>query len=348
MKNKKRVVDTRVSIIIVNWNGKHLLTGCLDSLKKQTFRDFEAIVVDNGSSDGSAEFVKAKYPWVRVIENSDNLGFARANNIGIAASKSEYVALLNNDIVADKKWLEEMVAHADSCPPTVGSFASRMMLYKKPNVVNSTGIVFFRSGGGVDRDAGRELDSSCDLSEDVAGACAGAALYRRKALEEVSEPEGQCFSNRFFMYFEDLDLAYRLQWAGFSCKYVHSAFVLHHHQASSKKKPTLAIWQGHLNRQRNVLRNFTWKMISYNMRWLVVTDILECGFVFLVCSPLAPFRAKWQILKEFSTHRAWHKELMRRFGKNERHICMLMKNPPLKGAVGRRLSAMLAKPADGE
>jgi len=329
----------KVSIIIVNWNGRHLLSGCLDSLKRQTFRDFEVIVVDNGSTDGSVGLLRKKYPWVRVIENKENLGFGHANNVGIAASKSEYAALLNNDIVADKQWLAELVSFAEACPQTVGSFASRMMLYKTPSIVNSTGIVFFKNGGATDRDFGKRMGKGCDLSVDIAGACAGAALYRRKALEAVVEPGNQYFSNRFFMYLEDVDLAYKLQWAGFGCKYVHPAIVLHHHRASSKRNPTLHILSGCLNRQRIILRNFTWKLILLNLHWIVATELLEFPYVFAMCSPLAPFRAKWQILSEFQIHRAWRKKMAKRFGKNEKRVSLLMKAPDLKGAIIRGIRA---------
>ncbi|MFA4983515.1 MAG: glycosyltransferase family 2 protein [Candidatus Micrarchaeia archaeon] len=336
MKGKLR---PKVSTIIVNWNGKHLLAACLDSLKRQTFRNFETIIVDNGSTDGSVELLRAKYPWARVIRNKENLGFAQANNIGIAASKGEYVALLNNDVVADRRWLGELVACADACPQSVGSFGSRMMLFKTPNIVNSTGIIFFKNGGATDRDFKKKMGNGCDLSEDIAGASAGAALYRRNALEAACEPGGQYFSSRYFMYLEDVDLAYRLQWAGFGCRYVHSATVLHHHRASSKKTPSLSIWLGCLNRQRNILRNFTWKMILSNLHWMAITELIEFAYVFWACSPLAPFRAKWQILREFQTHRAWHKELARRHGKNERRVSMLMETPDLAGAVARKIRA---------
>jgi len=333
-----------VSTIIVNWNGKHLTGPCLDSLKRQAFRDFETVVVDNDSSDGSQEFIARTYPEVRLIRNRENLGFAKANNIGIAASRAKYVALLNNDVVADRNWLGKLVECAERSPGAVGSFASRMMYYDRPTVVNSSGIVIYSSGGGVDRNLDREYGNTCDDGEEVAGACAGAALYRRAALDSVCESGGEYFSSRFFMYFEDLDLAYRLQWAGYSCKYVGSAIVLHHHQASSRKKPWFSIWQGHLNRQRNVLRNFTLNMILRNLPSLAASDILEGGLVTIACSPLAYFRAKWQLLKEFQVHREFNARQAARFRANESRICRLMVVPDYVASITKRLHMLFRKP----
>ncbi len=99
-----------LSVIIPNWNGKHFLTECIDSLKEQTFQDFEILLVDNGSTDGSADFAEAQYgEFIRVLRNKENLGFAGGNNIGIRKARGEYIVLLNNDTWADPRWLEELV-----------------------------------------------------------------------------------------------------------------------------------------------------------------------------------------------------------------------------------------------
>lgn len=104
-----------VSVIIANWNGRHLLPECLDALKGQTLRDFEVIVVDNGSTDGSVEFLRANYGgFAAVLPQSRNLGFGAANNVGIRRARGRFIALLNNDAVADERWLEELVKAAEA------------------------------------------------------------------------------------------------------------------------------------------------------------------------------------------------------------------------------------------
>ena len=97
-----------VTVIIVNWNGAHLLRRCLSAVLAQTYPSYEVIVVDNASTDNSVELVQRDYPAVRLIQNRSNVGFASANNVGIAASQSKYVATLNNDTQAEPEWLAEL------------------------------------------------------------------------------------------------------------------------------------------------------------------------------------------------------------------------------------------------
>src|ERR1051326_822668 len=126
----------RVSIVIVTWNGRRHLPTCLDALDAQTYRDFETIVVDNGSADGSAELVATRYPSVRLIRSATNRGFAAGNNLGIRASDSAYVVTLNNDTIPEPEWLLALV-EAGERDPTMGSVASKMVFAHDPSTVNS-------------------------------------------------------------------------------------------------------------------------------------------------------------------------------------------------------------------
>jgi hypothetical protein len=314
----------KVSIVIVNYNGKHFLAPCLNSLKRQSFRDFETIVVDNASTDGSTELLRKKFPFVKVIRNATGLGFPEACNIGIAASKGEYVALLNNDAVADEKWLGSLVSYAGKCDSSVASFASRLMLLKKPGFVNSTGLVIAKNGRARDRDFGAALGRPSTYAQDIFGPSAGAALYRRAALEAVKEPGNQYLRGDYFLYYEDVDLAFKLRWAGFGSKYVHDSVVFHHHAGSTGKTPGLPARMSHTNCQRTILRNFTFRMILQNLHRIVLADIMEMGYVFLKCSPMAPFESKFIILTEFFKCRRWHNEMRKRFQADEKRVSVYL------------------------
>ncbi len=217
---------TCVDIIVVNWNGQRYLGPCLDALARQTYRTFRVWLVDNGSSDGSVDFVRAQYPDVRLICNGENRGFAAANNQAIRQGDAEYVATLNNDTTAEPSWLDALVHTLDE-HPEAGMAASKMLFAARPEVINSAGIAVDRAGIAWDLHGG-ELDDPRDVEPSpVFGACAGAALYRRSMLDEVG-----LFDEDFFAYLEDVDLAWRAHWAGWKALTVPAARVMHHHSAT--------------------------------------------------------------------------------------------------------------------
>ena len=197
----------QVTIVILNWNGKRFLAPCLDAVLAQTFRDFEIVLVDNGSSDGSVQFLQRHYPQVRLIVNQRNLGFAAANNQAIRASGSEFVATLNNDTEVEPGWLEALVATVQS-DSQVGMCASKMLFAHRRDVINSAGIALDRVGIAWDRLGGRPDDPTTAAPEEVFGPCAGAALYRRQMLDEIG------LFNENLPVCEDYDL-----WLRISCRY---------------------------------------------------------------------------------------------------------------------------------
>ena len=218
----------RVSVVIPTWNGLRHLEQCLPALMAQRDVDFEVVVVDNGSRDGTAEFLSRSYPAVRVIRNRRNLGFAAANNAAIRTTASEFVAALNNDTQPHPRWLASLVAAADAHLEH-GAFASQMRFWRQPDVVNSAGIVVDRAGLAWDRLCGEPGNAGGESAE-VFGASGGAALYRRAMLDDVG-----LFDERFFAYLEDVDLAWRAQWAGWRARYVPAATVLHAYSGTSRE-----------------------------------------------------------------------------------------------------------------
>lgn len=211
----------RVSLIIPNWNGEALLPVCLEALRRQTFRDFEAVVVDNASTDSCLEVLGRDYPEVRVVRLPRNLFFAGAVNAGIRLTEGELIALLNNDTEADPRWLEELVRALDG-NPQAGMAASKLLLFDRRGIIQSAGDVYSPSGVPGNRGVWEEDDGRYDDPCEVFGACAGAALYRRSMLEDIG-----LLDEDFRGYCEDVDLSFRAQLAGHRCVYAPSARVYH-------------------------------------------------------------------------------------------------------------------------
>lgn len=222
----------RVSVIIPNWNGARFLPACLESLRRQTFRDFVAYVVDNGSADESLALLARDYPETVVVPIPENRGFSAAINAGVTASRGEYVAALNNDTECDEHWLEELVRVLDLHPET-GFLASKVLSFDDRDVIDSFGDGYTRAGlafkiGSLERDDGR-----FDEMLEVFSACAAASIYRRSMLDDIGG-----FDEDFFCYMEDVDLGLRARMAGYRCLAVPGAKVFHIGAASSGGGPS--------------------------------------------------------------------------------------------------------------
>jgi GT2 family glycosyltransferase len=218
----------RTSIIIVNWNGRIHLAGCLESLAAQTFRDFEVVLVDNGSTDGSATFVRERYPWVQTVELPENRGFAAGNNAGLAVAGGDYIVTLNNDTEAEPGWLAELVAVADA-HPGAGMVASRICAFDDHDRIDSLGVRICRDG--MSRGACRlQRFSSLSLErvEEILLPSACVALYKRAMLDETG-----FFDETFFAYCEDTDLGLRGRLAGWGAVLARDAVVYHKYSSSA-------------------------------------------------------------------------------------------------------------------
>lgn len=215
----------RISVIIVNWNRRGLLEACLKSIEQPQGAAFEAIVVDNGSEDGSAEFVEAyarqsTYP-VLLIRNRENRGFCAANNQGIAAARGEFVALLNNDAEAGPQWLASLLEAFED--PSVGMAASKVLVYEDPRIIDKVGHLIYLDGQNRGRGTG-ELDrGQYDQVEEVLWPDGCACMYRKAMLDEIGG-----FDEDFFAYADDAELGLRARIAGWRCLYMPRAVVRHH------------------------------------------------------------------------------------------------------------------------
>ncbi len=262
---------TSVSVIIVNWNGGSLLLKCLDSVKQQTTPPDQIVVVDNGSTDGSIELAE-NFPDIKIIRLGKNLGFSVANNLAIALCETDYIALLNPDAIAHPDWLEQLLDSAKK-HPEYAAWGSRQMIYGQANRLDGTGDVYHFTGLAWRSRHGKKLDPNDFKDRFIFSPCACAALYRKKAILDVGG-----FDNDYFCYFEDVDLGFRLQLAGYRSRYVPNAVVEHIGSYSSGgQRSDFAVYYGH--------RNLVWTYFK-NMPDLLFWLCLPCHLILNIVSIL--------------------------------------------------------------
>ena len=216
-------METKVTVIIVNWNGERFLDRCLSALMAQTVAPHEIVLVDNASTDASLDIVR-RYPSVRLLVQDENHGFARGNNIAIGAADtdSEWIALLNPDAFPETQWLETLLS-ATIAYPAFDIFGSKLVNANDDTVLDGAGDAYHISGLPWRIGYGKKIGFSLSAqTREVFSPCAAAAMYRRSALCDVGG-----FDEDYFCYVEDVDLGFRLRLAGYRCLYVSSS-VAHH------------------------------------------------------------------------------------------------------------------------
>jgi len=248
-----------ISVIILNYNGHHLLSECLDSLRKQTFRDFEVIFVDNGSSDDSVAFVALNYPEMSIVENRKNLGFGEGNNVGMRLARGKYIALLNNDTKTHPEWLQRLFEAAEHSPETFGMWASKILFHDKPDTIDTAGHLMYPDGLNIGRGRG-ELDrGQYDREEEVFFPSGCAALYLKKMLDEIGY-----FDPDFFAYGDDTEIGLRARLAGWKCLFVPSSVVYHKYSATSGRYSQFKVFL--------IERNRIWVLVKYfPLRYIILS-----------------------------------------------------------------------------
>lgn len=281
-----------VSVLVVNYNGRYFLNACLSSLESQVIPrgEFEVLLIDNGSSDGSVEFVREHFPNVRVITLTENVGFAAANVIGLQNARGRFIALLNNDATADPSWLAEMLSSIDA-DSKIGGVTAKIVFAHNSSVINSAGLVLYRDGRGGDR--GFRCDDGPQFAEpaEVFGACGAGVLYRREMLEAIG-----FFEPRFFMYYEDLDLAWRAQRHGWRFVYAPKAVVRHVHCGSSGEWSPAFCFYVERNRALTSVRNGSIVLALWSCIGLVLRSVR--------CWLRIPFSRQWQVAHGWAYVRA--------------------------------------------
>lgn len=292
-----------VSVIVVSWDRRELLLACLDSLMAQTLAPAEIIVVDNGSTDGSAAAVTERFgERVRVVRSEINLGFAGGNNLGAAAATGSWLALLNNDAIADPRWIEEMMSVVG---PGVGLVAGRLLRAERPELLDNAGVRFWPDG--MSRGAFHYFPDAGVKNPEVVLPSGAAMLVRRAAFNAAGG-----FDESFFAYSEDTDLSLKVRLLGFSCAWADGARAFHRGGGGtlgvvSPRKVYLV----EKNRLRVLLRYFPAGAIAISPLWTAVryagllrTMLRDHNHVKAGGSTLASFRALYEAYRDFWRGRA--------------------------------------------
>ncbi len=279
-----------VAVVIPNWNGDDFLAQCLTSLAKQSYRDFDTIVVDNGSVDGSKKILAEQFPDVRVIELDRNYGFAGGVNRGIQPAIDEgywAIALFNNDAVAHEHWLAELVKGLEG-DDKVGFVTSRF-LSLNGKTVDSTGDFYSIWGLPFPRDRGEPSPTEPGQPQPVFGASGGASLYRAGLFRQIG-----LFDEDFFAYFEDIDLSFRARLAGWQALYIPTAVVYHHIGGTSSRVSGLARFHSTKNMYfvytKNMPGKLYWKYLG--LFWLGMSLV---GFNSLRTGQIKPQLKAWAV-----------------------------------------------------
>lgn len=263
----------KAAVIIVNWNGKHLLKECLDSVFAQTYQNFDVYFIDNGSTDGSFAFVKENYPKIKLIQLKENTGFAKGNNVGIKQvlkdKQVQYIALLNNDTRVDAEWLGQMVLTAEKYEKC-GMVSPKTIL--PDGKLHTIGLSLFkdllgRGIGGCSLGFG-ENPEKYDQEMEIFAPAGVAPLYKREMLEEIG-----LFDERFFAYSEDLDLGFRARICGWKSVYRPGAKLIHYHSQTGVAASPFKAFHIKRNNYFVAIKNFSLKDLLFyplrDMRWNV-------------------------------------------------------------------------------
>ncbi len=256
--------SVKLSVIIPNWNGKHLLKTCLSSLKNQTFKDFEVLIVDNGSTDGSKEYIEKYFPEVNLVKLKSNIGFAPAVNLGIKICVGEMMLLLNNDTEVDKNCLKNLVAIAQK-KKNIGFIAAKILNFKNRKLIDSAGDYIDAVGHADNYGRGENDSKEFNKSGPLFLATAGGGLFKREVFEKIG-----FFDHDYFAYMEDVDFCLRAQLAGIKGWYEPKAVIYHIHKATSSKNPGFTEYLQYRNMTLTVLKNFPKELFLKDWNWLKV------------------------------------------------------------------------------
>jgi len=290
-----------VSAVVVNYNGRELLRTCLQSLRTavaQTAAPTEIVVIENASTDGSREMLADEFAEVRVIASDTNLGFAGASQLSIAESQGEWLFFVNNDATVDPAAIATLLAEARR-HDDVGALAAQMRFADRPQIINSAGLGVDRLGIAFDLGLGEPVAGQPTAPTEVFGASGGAVLYRRAMLEQVGG-----FDASFFMYLEDVDVAWRARAHGWRTLQVPDAVVLHEHSRSAGHRSDFKYFHVGRNRMRLLAKNATTAQLLRYGAPIALYDLAYVAYALVVDRSSAPLRGRLRGLHEWRRYRA--------------------------------------------
>jgi GT2 family glycosyltransferase len=278
-------VQPDVSVVIVSWNGRQHLDTCLSSVGAQRAVTFETIVVDNGSIDGTTDYVREHFPWVKLVTLAENRGFAGGNNAGAGEARGRFVAFLNNDTAVDPDWLRALLSGIDEANRFLLA-TSRIVYMHDPGVIDSAGDGVLRWGGAFKRHHGEPAAVAATMQE-VFGVCGAACLMPKSVFDELGG-----FDDDFFASHEDVDLSYRARLRGYRCRYVADAIVRHVGSATLGTASESSVFHGQRNLEWMYAKDTPGSLLWRTLPGHIVYDV-AAGVHFARIGRLRPYlRAK--------------------------------------------------------
>ncbi|MDD4995362.1 MAG: glycosyltransferase family 2 protein [Patescibacteria group bacterium] len=304
----------RISINIVTWNGMRYLPEALESISNQTFQDIEIVIIDNGSTDGTVEYIRDNFTGITLLRNMRNLGFAHGHNQGIRLVlnrwqnqdlENSFILVTNQDIILRKDFLEKMISVAETAP-RAASFGGK--LFKaffataedniedsiKSDTLDSTGLRCFRSHRFVDRGAGERDQGQYDAEREVFGVSGAIMMLRASALASVRYKD-EFFDENYFAYKEDVDLAWRLRLAGWGSLYVPEAIAHHYRGAysaeragwmetwrSRKSRSMIVKLNSYVNHYLTIIKNAHIRNIILRLPWIIAYELKKNIYLFFL------------------------------------------------------------------
>jgi GT2 family glycosyltransferase len=256
-------VSPEISVVVLNWNGREYLRACLESLVRQRNADFEVIVVDNGSNDGSVEMVRSEFVpraglSVSIVANQVNRGFCGGNNQGFAAARGRFVAILNNDAEVEPDFLAAM-RRAFDVAPDIGMAAAKVLVHEDPRRIDKVGHLIYPDGQNRGRGTGEIDHGQYSRMEECLWPDGCAAMYRKAMLDRVGG-----FDEDLFIFGDDAELGLRGRIAGWRCLYVPDAVVYHHRGGAVNTGSTGRIFLIERNRVLLAVKLFPWSLLLLN------------------------------------------------------------------------------------
>lgn len=260
-----------VTVVVINWNGMKYLKGCLDGLKRQTYRDFDVVFVDNGSTDGSVDFVRKNYRGIKIIENRSNLGVAEATNIGFSAAGGKYIASLHNDAAPDKEWLGNLVNAIKSSQDNMACIEGAVYHYGGVGVINgSLNILSYNIPDVFDDPKKKFYSGTCSM------------IIKNGILSEYCDPD-------YFFYQEDVKMGWMLRLMDYDIRREPKSKVMHHGTVSASSMDIKVYFQflSERNRLLNILTLYECKtilkllpLLSFNIMMNLAKDITNARWKF--------------------------------------------------------------------
>lgn len=324
----------KLTVSLVTWNGGKYLPQCFESLLNQTFQDFSLVVLDNGSKDNSVEVIRQfadKFPGrFEFISKPENIGFARGHNLIMAANRAPYIMLLNQDIMLERQYFERCLEFLDQ-RPKIGAVSGKILKWifpsveaengglnksQKSNIIDSLGLKIFRSQRVIERCVAQIDNGQFEANEEVFGVSGTVPIYRQAALDSVKF-ENEYFDEDFFSYKEDVDLSYRLRWAGWDIWLVAGAVAYHDRTASAheelnlsekishrKKKSRLVNYNSYKNQWYLLIKNLSGANLLLNWPWIAAYELQKFIYaLFFETSTLGSLGEVFRKLKRMGAKR---------------------------------------------